>query len=128
MLMRASISWLLQMNNYLTNVFFFLFKVFNSALWSLIKYVSDKKMPYKYKFAFRSFTLDFKCTDVLENDSLSSGTVLVLVKTSNIFWRELVLHQSWLNNKDSFLMRYSSFLLLAECMKLFSETLLRIEV
>uniref|UniRef100_G1NIV2 Androglobin n=1 Tax=Meleagris gallopavo TaxID=9103 RepID=G1NIV2_MELGA len=48
------------------------FKVFNSALWSLIKYVSDKKMPHKYKFAFRSFTLDFKCTDVLEDDSLSS--------------------------------------------------------
>ncbi|XP_052526834.1 androglobin isoform X1 [Tympanuchus pallidicinctus] len=48
------------------------FKVFNSALWSLIKYVLDKKMPHKYKFAFRSFTLDFKCTDLLEDDSVSS--------------------------------------------------------
>ncbi|POI29677.1 hypothetical protein CIB84_006574, partial [Bambusicola thoracicus] len=48
------------------------FKVFNSALWSLIKYVLDKKMPHKYKFAFRSFTLDFKYTDVFEDDSVSS--------------------------------------------------------
>lgn len=91
--MRANISWLLQMNNYLT-CFPSLFKVFNSALWSLIKYVLDKKMPHKYKFAFRSFTLDFKYTDVFEDDSVSSGTVLVLLKTSNIFWRELDLHQS----------------------------------
>lgn len=71
---------------------FFLFKVFNSALWSLIKYVLNKKMPHEYKFAFRSFTLDFKCTDLLQDDSASSGTVVASVKTSNILWRELDLH------------------------------------
>ncbi|KAF1467865.1 Androglobin, partial [Megadyptes antipodes antipodes] len=45
------------------------FKVFNSAFWYLIKYVLGKKAPYSYKFAFRSFTLDFKDT---EDDTVSS--------------------------------------------------------
>ncbi|OXB67298.1 hypothetical protein ASZ78_010722 [Callipepla squamata] len=49
-------------------------KVFNSAFWFLIKYVLDKKIPHRYKFAFRSFTLDFKYSDVFEDDSVSSGT------------------------------------------------------
>ncbi|KAK1209378.1 ADGB protein, partial [Pygoscelis papua] len=45
------------------------FKVFNSAFWYLIKYVLGKKAPYSYKFAFRSFTLDFKD---IEDDTVSS--------------------------------------------------------
>ncbi|XP_032299535.1 androglobin isoform X3 [Coturnix japonica] len=48
------------------------FKVFNSALWSLIKYVLDKKIPPEYKFAFKSFTLDFTFTDIFEDESVSS--------------------------------------------------------
>ncbi|XP_071662490.1 androglobin isoform X2 [Patagioenas fasciata] len=48
------------------------FKVFNGALWYLIKCVLDKKAPCSYKFAFRSFTLDFKDTDVSEDDTVSS--------------------------------------------------------
>ncbi|XP_064303063.1 androglobin [Phalacrocorax carbo] len=48
------------------------FKVFNSSLWYLIKYVLGKKAPYAYKFAFRSFTLDFKDTEVSEDDTVSS--------------------------------------------------------
>ncbi|KAI6071446.1 Androglobin [Aix galericulata] len=48
------------------------FKVFNSAFWYLIKYVLGKKVPYRYKFAFRSFTLDFKDTEIFEDDSVSS--------------------------------------------------------
>ncbi|NXI68222.1 ADGB protein, partial [Anseranas semipalmata] len=48
------------------------FKVFNSAFWYLIKYVLGEKVPYMYKFAFRSFTLDFKHTEVFEDDSVSS--------------------------------------------------------
>ncbi|XP_049656519.1 androglobin [Accipiter gentilis] len=48
------------------------FKVFNSAFWYLIKYVLGKKAPYSYKFAFRSFTLDFKDTEVSEDDTVSS--------------------------------------------------------
>ncbi|KAM9656103.1 androglobin [Morphnus guianensis] len=48
------------------------FKVFNSAFWYLIKYVLGKKAPYSYKFAFRSFTLDFKNTEVSEDDTVSS--------------------------------------------------------
>ncbi|KAK2531414.1 Adgb [Columba guinea] len=47
-------------------------KVFNGALWYLIKCVLDKKAPCGYKFAFRSFTLDFKDTDVSEDDTVSS--------------------------------------------------------
>nr|XP_009930417.1 PREDICTED: androglobin [Opisthocomus hoazin] len=50
------------------------FKVFNSAFWCLIKYVLGKKAPYSYKFAFRSFTLDFKDTEVSEGDTVSSET------------------------------------------------------
>ncbi|NXH78030.1 ADGB protein, partial [Hydrobates tethys] len=48
------------------------FKVFNSAFWDLIKSVLGKKAPYSYKFAFRSFTLDFKDTEVSEDDTVSS--------------------------------------------------------
>ncbi|NWX47506.1 ADGB protein, partial [Steatornis caripensis] len=48
------------------------FKVFNSAFWYLIKYVLGKKAPYSYKFAFRSFTLDFKDTEVSVDDTVSS--------------------------------------------------------
>ncbi|XP_009464617.1 PREDICTED: androglobin [Nipponia nippon] len=48
------------------------FKVFNSAFWYLIKYVLGKKSPYSYKFAFRSFTLDFKDTEVSEDYTVSS--------------------------------------------------------
>ncbi|XP_010290269.1 PREDICTED: androglobin-like, partial [Phaethon lepturus] len=48
------------------------FKVFNGAFWHLIKYVLGKKAPYSYKFAFRSFTLDFKDTEVSEDDTVSS--------------------------------------------------------
>ncbi|KFZ64233.1 Androglobin, partial [Podiceps cristatus] len=47
------------------------FKVFNSAFWYLIKNVLGKKAPYSYKFAFRSFTLDFN-TEVSEDDTVSS--------------------------------------------------------
>eukprot|EP00075_Anas_platyrhynchos_P020871 XP_027310124.1 androglobin isoform X3 [Anas platyrhynchos] len=50
------------------------FKVFNSAFWYLIKYVLGKKVPYRYKFAFRSFTLDFKDTEIFEDDSVSSAS------------------------------------------------------
>ncbi|NXE22524.1 ADGB protein, partial [Ardeotis kori] len=48
------------------------FKVFNSAFWYLMKYVLGKKAPYSYKFAFRSLTLDFKDTEVSEDDTVSS--------------------------------------------------------
>ncbi|NXK03224.1 ADGB protein, partial [Herpetotheres cachinnans] len=48
------------------------FKVFNGAFWYLIKYILGKKAPYSYKFAFRSFTLDFKDTEVSEDDTVSS--------------------------------------------------------
>ncbi|KAM6086608.1 androglobin isoform 2-T2 [Theristicus caerulescens] len=48
------------------------FKVFNSAFWYLIKYVLGKKSPYSYKFAFRSFTLDFKDIEVSEDYTMSS--------------------------------------------------------
>ncbi|XP_067150851.1 androglobin [Apteryx mantelli] len=48
------------------------FKVFNSAFWYLIKHVLGNKVPPSYGFAFRSFTLDFKATEVSEDDSVSS--------------------------------------------------------
>ncbi|KFV66032.1 Androglobin, partial [Dryobates pubescens] len=48
------------------------FKVFNSAFWYLMKYVLSKNVPYSYKFAFRSFSLDFKDTEVYEDDTVSS--------------------------------------------------------
>ncbi|NXL94436.1 ADGB protein, partial [Alectura lathami] len=51
------------------------FKVFNSALWCLIKHVLGKKVPYMYKFAFRSFTLDFKDIDAFEDDIVSSESL-----------------------------------------------------
>ncbi|NXJ59505.1 ADGB protein, partial [Rostratula benghalensis] len=47
-------------------------KVFNSAFWYLIKYVFGEKVADSCKFAFRSFTLDFKDTDVSEDDTASS--------------------------------------------------------
>ncbi|NXF93127.1 ADGB protein, partial [Eubucco bourcierii] len=48
------------------------FKVFNRAFWYLMKYVLSKKVPYSYKFAFRSFSLDFKDIEVLDDDTVSS--------------------------------------------------------
>uniref|UniRef100_U3KF62 Androglobin n=1 Tax=Ficedula albicollis TaxID=59894 RepID=U3KF62_FICAL len=48
-------------------------KVFNGAFWYLIEYVLDKKDLYRYKFAFRSFTLDFK-DDIFERDPVFSGS------------------------------------------------------
>ncbi|NWW47883.1 ADGB protein, partial [Pedionomus torquatus] len=48
------------------------FKVFNSAFWHLIKYVLGEKVTDSCKFAFRSFTLDFKDTDISEDDTASS--------------------------------------------------------
>ncbi|KAM6280035.1 androglobin [Porphyrio hochstetteri] len=48
------------------------FKVFNSAFWYLIKHVLGKKVPYNYKFAFRSFTLDFNDIEVSEDDTVCS--------------------------------------------------------
>ncbi|NXA49153.1 ADGB protein, partial [Nothocercus julius] len=47
-------------------------KVFNSAFWCLIKHVLANKVPPSYRFAFRSFTLDFKAIEVSEDDSVSS--------------------------------------------------------
>ncbi|XP_053795639.1 androglobin isoform X1 [Vidua chalybeata] len=49
-------------------------KVFNNAFWYLIEYVLDKKDLYRYKFAFRSFTLDFKDTDISGDDTVFSGS------------------------------------------------------
>nr|XP_030124030.3 androglobin isoform X2 [Taeniopygia guttata] len=49
-------------------------KAFNNAFWCLIKYVLDKKDLYRYKFAFRSFTLDFKDTDISGDDTVFSGS------------------------------------------------------
>ncbi|XP_037989711.1 androglobin [Motacilla alba alba] len=49
-------------------------KVFNNAFWYLIEYVSDKKDLYRYKFAFRSFTLDFEDTDISGDDTVFSGS------------------------------------------------------
>ncbi|XP_014748436.1 PREDICTED: androglobin, partial [Sturnus vulgaris] len=46
-------------------------KVFNDAFWYLIKYVLDKKDLNRYKFAFRSFTLDFK-DNISEDDTVFS--------------------------------------------------------
>ncbi|OWK63109.1 Androglobin [Lonchura striata] len=48
-------------------------KAFNNAFWCLIKYVLDKKDLYRYKFAFRSFTLDFKDTDISGDDTVFSA-------------------------------------------------------
>ncbi|NXX11013.1 ADGB protein, partial [Podargus strigoides] len=48
------------------------FKVFNSAFWYLIKHVLGKKDACNYKFAFRSFTLDFKDTAFSEGDAIYS--------------------------------------------------------
>ncbi|NXA37706.1 ADGB protein, partial [Eudromia elegans] len=50
-------------------------KVFNSAFWCLIKHVLANKVPPSYRFAFRSFTLDFKAIEVSEDDSVSSEAV-----------------------------------------------------
>ncbi|XP_048153581.1 androglobin [Corvus hawaiiensis] len=49
-------------------------KVFNNAFWYLIKSVLDKKDLCRYKFAFRSFTLDFKDTDISGDDTVFSGS------------------------------------------------------
>ncbi|KFQ28735.1 Androglobin, partial [Merops nubicus] len=48
------------------------FQVFNSAFWYLIKYVLGKKVPYSHRFAYRSFTLDFRDIDISEADTMSS--------------------------------------------------------
>ncbi|XP_077031642.1 androglobin isoform X2 [Agelaius phoeniceus] len=47
-------------------------KIFNNAFWFLIEYVSDKKDLYRYKFAFRSFTLDFEITNISGDDIVFS--------------------------------------------------------
>ncbi|XP_063246408.1 androglobin isoform X2 [Prinia subflava] len=49
-------------------------KVFNNAFWYLIKYILDKKDLCRYKFAFRSFTLDFKDIDISGDDTVFSGS------------------------------------------------------
>ncbi|XP_041325987.1 androglobin [Pyrgilauda ruficollis] len=49
-------------------------KVFNKAFWYLIKCVFDKKEFCRYKFAFRSFTLDFEATDISGDDIVFSGS------------------------------------------------------
>ncbi|NWX97622.1 ADGB protein, partial [Nothoprocta ornata] len=49
-------------------------KVFNNAFWCLIKHVLANKVPSSYRFAFRSFTLDFKTIEISEDDSVSSET------------------------------------------------------
>ncbi|KFU91389.1 Androglobin, partial [Chaetura pelagica] len=48
------------------------FKVFNNALWYLIKYVTGREAFDSYKFAFRAFTLDFKDFEIFEDDTWSS--------------------------------------------------------
>ncbi|KFP33947.1 Androglobin, partial [Colius striatus] len=48
------------------------FKVFNDAFWYFIEHVLGKKAASNYKFAFRSFTLDFKDTEVSEDDTMYS--------------------------------------------------------
>ncbi|KAF2974503.1 hypothetical protein EK904_010063 [Melospiza melodia maxima] len=47
-------------------------KIFHNAFWYLIEYVSEKKDLYRYKFAFRSFTLDFEITDISGGDIVFS--------------------------------------------------------
>ncbi|XP_030912100.1 androglobin [Geospiza fortis] len=47
-------------------------KIFNNAFWYLIEYVSEKKDLYRYKFAFRSFTLDFEIADISGDDIVFS--------------------------------------------------------
>ncbi|XP_074393682.1 androglobin isoform X3 [Zonotrichia albicollis] len=47
-------------------------KIFNNAFWYLIEYVSEKKDLYRYKFAFRSFTLSFEITDISGGDIVFS--------------------------------------------------------
>ncbi|KFP08158.1 Androglobin, partial [Calypte anna] len=48
------------------------FKVFKSAFWYLIKYVSGSAALHSYRFAFRSLTLDFKDTELFNDDNFSS--------------------------------------------------------
>ncbi|XP_051471014.1 androglobin [Apus apus] len=48
------------------------YKVFNNAFWYLIKYVTGRENFDSYKFAFRSFTLDFKDIEIFEDDTWSS--------------------------------------------------------
>ncbi|XP_017669267.1 PREDICTED: androglobin isoform X5 [Lepidothrix coronata] len=49
-----------------------LYKVFNIAFWCLINYVIDEKTPYRYKLAFRSFTLDFEDFKISGDDPVFS--------------------------------------------------------
>ncbi|XP_064269715.1 androglobin isoform X2 [Passer domesticus] len=48
-------------------------KVFNKAFWYMIKCVFDKNEFSRYKFAFRSFTLDFEATDISGDDIVFSA-------------------------------------------------------
>ncbi|XP_071436997.1 androglobin [Pithys albifrons albifrons] len=48
------------------------YKVFNKAFWYLFKYVVDKKTPYRYRLAFRSFTLDFEDIKISGDDPVFS--------------------------------------------------------
>ncbi|NXG07015.1 ADGB protein, partial [Sakesphorus luctuosus] len=48
------------------------YKVFNKAFWCLFKYVIDKKTPYRYRLAFRSFTLDFEDIQISGDDPVFS--------------------------------------------------------
>ncbi|KAH0622366.1 hypothetical protein JD844_024615 [Phrynosoma platyrhinos] len=48
-------------------------KVFNSAFWHLMKQILGN-VPPNYAFAYKSFTLDFKHSDVSVEDTESSGT------------------------------------------------------
>ncbi|XP_062344986.1 androglobin [Cinclus cinclus] len=49
-------------------------KAFSDAFWYVIEYVLDKKDLYRYKFAFRSLTLDFKDIGISEDDTVFSGS------------------------------------------------------
>ncbi|KAJ7404149.1 androglobin [Willisornis vidua] len=48
------------------------YKVFNKAFWCLFKYLIDKKTPYRYRLAFRSFTLDFEDIKISGDDPVFS--------------------------------------------------------
>ncbi|KAJ7403645.1 hypothetical protein BTVI_75723 [Pitangus sulphuratus] len=50
-----------------------LYKVFNIAFWYLINYVIDKETSYRYKLAFRSFTLDFEDFKISGDDPVFSA-------------------------------------------------------
>ncbi|XP_027743146.1 androglobin isoform X2 [Empidonax traillii] len=51
-----------------------LYKVFNIAFWCLINDIIDKTTSYRYKLAFRSFTLDFEDFKISGDDPVFSET------------------------------------------------------